>query len=122
MLFLNVKRLIFLLINCSLMLLLCFVAVVDDTSELHPYPVINPMSVNNNYSKGAKESTDKSELLEPDTGSTIELVLPSNLFPSASSTDDHKTDDSAATNAKVGVSSTNGNDNEPPVTTNNLMQ
>lgn len=108
MLFLNVKRLIFLLINCSLMLLLCFVAVVDDTSELHPYPVINPMSVNNNYSKGAKEWTDKSELLEPDTGSTIELVLPSNLFPSASSTDD-----SAATNAKVGVSSTNGNDNEP---------
>ncbi|KAG7555046.1 Zinc finger CCCH-type [Arabidopsis suecica] len=96
--------------------------VVGDTSELHPYPVINPMSVNNNYSNGAIEETDKSELLEPDTGSTIELVLPSNLFPSASSTDDHKTDDSAETNAKVGVSSTNGNDNEPPVTTNNLMQ
>lgn len=97
-------------------------AVVDDTSELHPYPVINPMSINNTYSNGAKEGANKSEMLEPDTGSTIELVLPSNLFPSASSTDDHKTDDSAETNAKVGVSSTNGNDHEPQVTTNNLMQ
>lgn len=97
-------------------------AVVDDTSELHLYPVINPMSINNTYSNGAKEGANKSEMLEPDTGSTIELVLPSNLFPSASSTDDYKTDDSAETNAKVGVSSTNGNDHEPQVTTNNLMQ
>ncbi|XP_010419835.1 PREDICTED: zinc finger CCCH domain-containing protein 55-like isoform X2 [Camelina sativa] len=94
---------------------------VDDTSELHPYPVINPMSVNSNYSNGAKEGTNKSEMLESDTGSTIELVLPSNLFPSASSTDDHKTDDSAETNAKVGISSTNGNDHGPPATANNLM-
>lgn len=106
----------------SLMLFLCIVAVVDDTSELHPYPVINPRSVNNNYSNGVKEGTNKSEMLEPDTGSTIELVLPSNLFPSATSTDDHKTDDTAKTNAKFGVSSANGNDHEPPVTTNNLMQ
>ncbi|XP_024011802.1 zinc finger CCCH domain-containing protein 55 isoform X2 [Eutrema salsugineum] len=91
---------------------------VDDTSELHPYSAIN----NNNYSNGAKEGTNKSETLEPDTGSTIELVLPSNLFPSATSTDDHETDDSAETNAKTGVSSTNGNDHEPPATTSNLMQ
>lgn len=103
-------------------LLFHVVAVVDNTSEVHPYPVINPRSINNNNSNGAKEGTNKSEMLEPDTGSTIELVLPSNLFPSASSTDDHKTDDSADTNAKVGVSSTNGNDHELPAATNNLMQ
>ncbi|KAL1199125.1 Zinc finger CCCH domain-containing protein 55 [Cardamine amara subsp. amara] len=95
---------------------------VDDTSELHPYSVINPRSINNNYSNGAKEGTNKSEMLEPDSGSTIELVLPSNLFPSATFTDDHKTNDTAETNAKVGVSSTNGDDYEPPVTTDNLMQ
>ncbi|VVB14283.1 unnamed protein product [Arabis nemorensis] len=97
-------------------------AVVDDTSGLHPYPVINPRSINNNYSNGAKEGTNESEVLEPETGSTIKLVLPSNLFPSATSTDDHKTNDSTETNAKAGVSSTNGNDHEPPATTNNLMQ
>ncbi|EOA20141.1 hypothetical protein CARUB_v10000430mg [Capsella rubella] len=95
---------------------------VDDTSELHPYQVINPMTVNNNHSNGAKEGTKKSEMLEPDTGSTIELVLPSNLFRYASSTDDHKTNDSAETNAKVGFSSTDANDHGPPATTNNLIQ
>lgn len=101
------------------MLLLRVVTVIDDTSELHPYPVINPRTINSNYSNGAKEG---SETLEPDTGSTIELVLPSNLFPSATSADDNKTDDSAETNAKAEVSSTNGNDHEPPAITNNLMQ
>ncbi|CAA7039858.1 unnamed protein product [Microthlaspi erraticum] len=94
--------------------------VVDDTSELHPYPA---RSINNNYSDGATEGSNESEVMEPDTGSTIELVLPSNLFPSATFNDDHKIDDSAETNAKAaGVSSTNGNENEPPATTSNLMQ
>ncbi|KAF8115957.1 hypothetical protein N665_0025s0392 [Sinapis alba] len=90
---------------------------VDDTTELHPNPMINPRSINsNNYSNGAKEGTNESE---PDTGSPIELVLPSNLFPSATATDD-----SAETNANAGVSvfSTNGNDHEPPAATSNLMQ
>uniref|UniRef100_A0A1J3K5R3 Zinc finger CCCH domain-containing protein 55 n=1 Tax=Noccaea caerulescens TaxID=107243 RepID=A0A1J3K5R3_NOCCA len=93
--------------------------VVDDTSELHPYPT---RSFNNNYPNGATQRTNESEVLEPNTGSTIELVLPSNLFPSATSTDDQKADDSAETNAKAGVSSTNGNEHEPPATTSNLMQ
>lgn len=96
-------------------------AVVDDTSELHPY---STRSINNNYSNGATQGTNESEVLEPNTGSTIELVLPSNLFPSATSTDDQKADDSAGTNAKAGVSSTNGKEHEPPATTStsNLMQ
>ena len=78
-------------------------AVVDDT---------NSKSINgNNYSNGAKEGTNESET---DTGSPIELVLPSNLFPSATSTDD-----SAETNADAGVSASSsyGNDHEPPATT-----
>ncbi|KAJ0243379.1 Zinc finger CCCH domain-containing protein 55 [Hirschfeldia incana] len=96
---------------------------VDDTTELTPYPVINSKSINsNNYSNGAKEGTNE---IETDTGSPIELVLPSNLFPSATSNDDHKTDDSAEhnnANAGVSVSSTNGFDHEPPATTSNLIQ
>ncbi|CAH8303574.1 unnamed protein product [Eruca vesicaria subsp. sativa] len=92
----------------------------DTTTELHPYAVTDSKSINkNNYSYGAKEGTNESETLEPDTGSTIELVLPSNLFPSAISTDD-----SAETNAKAGVSvsSTNGNDHVSLPTTSNLTQ
>ncbi|CAH8282053.1 unnamed protein product [Eruca vesicaria subsp. sativa] len=91
-----------------------FKALVDDTTELPPYPVNNSRSTNsnNNYSNGAKERTNESET---DTGSPIELVLPSNLFPTATATDD----DSAEPNAKAGVSvsSTNGNDHEPPAST-----
>ncbi|XP_048625781.1 zinc finger CCCH domain-containing protein 55 isoform X2 [Brassica napus] len=85
---------------------------VDDTTVLHPYSVTDPRSINNdNDSNGAKERTNESE---PDTGSNIELVLPSNLFPSATSTDD-----SAETNADAGVSASSsyGNDHEPPATT-----
>ncbi|CAN8299453.1 unnamed protein product [Cochlearia groenlandica] len=100
------------------------VIVVDETTKLRPYPITNPRSIYNNYSNGAKEGTNGSEVFEADTGSTIELVLPSNLFPSAITTDDRKTDDSAETNAKAGVSvsSTNGNDHETPASTSNLTQ
>lgn len=84
----------------------CVVAVVDDT---------NPKGINsNNYSNGAKEGTNESET---DTGSPIELVLPSNLFPPATATDD-----SAETNANAGVSVSSTNGDEPPATTSNLMQ
>ncbi|CAH2072900.1 unnamed protein product [Thlaspi arvense] len=96
--------------------------VVDDTSELHPYPSINSRTIKSNDSNGAKEGTNESETLEPDTGSTIELVLPSNLFPSATCTNDQKIDDSAESNAKAAVSSTNEDEHEPPATTSNLMQ
>uniref|UniRef100_A0A0D3B0U9 Uncharacterized protein n=1 Tax=Brassica oleracea var. oleracea TaxID=109376 RepID=A0A0D3B0U9_BRAOL len=94
--------------------------VVDDATVVHPYSVTDSRSVNkNNYSNSAIEGTNESETLEPDTGRTIELVLPSNLFPSATCTDD-----SAETNAEAGVSasSSNGNDHEPPATTSSLMQ
>ncbi|KAF3546928.1 hypothetical protein DY000_02000510 [Brassica cretica] len=94
--------------------------VVDDATVVHPYSVTDSRSVNkNNYSNRAVEGTNESETLEPDTGRTIELVLPSNLFPSATCTDD-----SAETNAEAGVSasSSNGNDHEPPATTSSLMQ
>ncbi|CAF1786301.1 hypothetical protein Bca4012_046355 [Brassica carinata] len=80
--------------------------VVDDT---------NPKGINsNNYSNGAKEGTNESET---DTGSPIELVLPSNLFPPATATDD-----SAETNANAGVSVSSTNGDEPPATTSNLVQ
>lgn len=103
--------------------MLFVVAVVDDTTELAPYPLINSKSIinsSNNYSNGAKEGTNESET---ETGSPIELVLPSNLFPCATAA----TDDSAEhNNANAGVSvssSTNGID--PPATTTttgNLLQ
>ncbi|CAN8256524.1 unnamed protein product [Cochlearia groenlandica] len=58
-------------------------------------------SINSNYSNNAKEGTNKIDVLEPDTGrSYVELVLPSNLLTSATSTND-----SAETNVEAGVSS-----------------
>lgn len=103
--------------SVSLLLLLCVVAVVDDATVVHSYPVTDPRRINHDKdSNGAKVRNNESE---PDIGSTIELVFPSNLFPSATATDD-----SSDTNAKdgVSVSSGNGNDHEPPATTSSLMQ
>ncbi|XP_013752210.1 zinc finger CCCH domain-containing protein 55 isoform X2 [Brassica napus] len=90
---------------------------VDDATVVHSYPVTGPRRINHDKdSNGAKVRNNESE---PDIGSTIELVFPSNLFPSATATDD-----SSDTSAKdgVSVSSGNGNDHEPPATTSSLMQ
>lgn len=87
--------------------------VVDGVTVMHPYPLVDQRSIsNNNYSNGAKEGTNESGTLETGPGSTIKLVLPSNLFPSAISSDD-----SAESNAKAGVSVSSTMNHQPlPVT------